>query len=394
MAEINLKKGFPYKPLGFNAHYYLGLIYEEAKKMDPAITEFKAYQKLTTSKDGKKEAQEHIDKLLALKGGAKEEVATAKDEKPEKSLPLPPKPYVYPIDELLAFMIEDTTVGDGRLMMDAINLFRESKYDEAMKKFKVVSLRNPKGILADDAIYNVGVCYMKLRLYENAENQFTQLSIAYPKSDLMPRADYLIGIAELERDQFPNAEKLFRKWIRTYPQHELLPLAYARLGDALAKQDLMKDGIEAYRAGLPFFKNSKQKLPVLFAIGENYQNIDNPSKAAEYFEEVLKTGGATDQSTYVHDAYLKLGDYYYQQKKYDKAKKYYEVMMGAFPSSADMSWAKFQIGNIYRQYGQLDSAITVYTELVRSNPESYWAKQAKWKLDDTIWQNEYKEVLQ
>ena len=114
--------------------------------------------------------------------------------------------------------------------------------------------------------------------------------------------------------------KSFLKWIRTYPKSNLLPHAYARLGDALVKQDMIKDGIEAYRAGLPFFKDDKSKLPVLFAVGENYDNIDLPVKAAEAFESVIATGKWVGQSEYIRDAYLKLGDYYYKMAQYDKAK--------------------------------------------------------------------------
>ncbi len=391
MAEYNLKRAFAFPSLGFNAHYYLGLIYEEQKKIDPGIGEFTIYKKMTKSAEGKKEAQRHIDLLLSMKG-ASPDTASAPAEEP-KMLPLPPKPYVYPIDDLLAFLIEDTTVGEGRIMMDAVNLYRNKNFDAALKKFKSVLLVNPKSPLADDATYNVGVCYMRLRLFENAENQFDQLSTAYALSPLLDKADYLKGIAELEKDKFGDAEKLFRKWIRTYPNSDLLPHAYTRLGDALVKQDLVKDGIEAYRAGLPFFKTEKEKLPVLFAIGENYQNIDNPAKAAEYFEQITRLAKTAGLSPYVHDAYLKLGDYYYGEKKWDKAQQNYEIMIGSFPSSQDLPWAKFQMGNIYRHKDLYDSAIQAYTELIRNYPDEYWAKQARWKLDDTVWQNEYRDVI-
>ena len=385
MAAFNFSKALDFDELGFNSHFYLGLIYENQHKIRQAIKHFRAYIKLTKSIAGKKEAQRHINRLSGKK------TSVAKTRVPT---PLPSKPFVYRIDELLAFLIEDTTIGDGRIMMDAINLFRKGKYDAAMKKFKTVVLHNPKGVLADDAIYNVGICYMKLKLYKNAQNQFEQVITAYPKSRLVPKAEYLKGVAELEKDEFSNAEKIFRKWIRHYPKNKLLGYAYARLGNALVKQDMIKDGIDAYRAGLPFFKSNKSKIPVLFAIGENYENIDNPSKAASYFEETIKTGKPLGLSRYVHDSYLKLGDYYYKRKNYNKARHYYDVMMGTYPNSTGLAWAKFQTGNIYRHNNVLDSAIYAYKELIQEYPDNYWARQAKWKLDDTIWQNEYKEILQ
>lgn len=383
MAEINFKKGFRFPELGFNGHFYLGLIYEEQNKVKPAIREFRAYKRMTKSAAGKKEAQEHIDRLLAMKDS----------EKPPVMRPLPTKPYTVKIDEMLSFIIDDTTIGDGRIMMEAINLFRQGKYDQALKKFKSVSIRNPRGILADDAVYNTGICYMMLKLYDNAQNQFDQLSTAFPGTTLLDRGEYLKGICELEKDEFKNAEKLFRKWIRSFPKSPLLPHAYARLGDALTKQDMIKDGIDAYRASLPFFKEEKDKLPVIFAIGENYQNIDNGARAADYFEDIISLRKTVGPSIYVHDAYLKQGDYFYTRNNHKKAMDYYNMMIEMFPESEHQPWARFQTANIYRHRGDYRNAIELYTEIIKNYPDSYWARQARWKKDDTVWQNDYQEVL-
>jgi hypothetical protein len=34
-----------------------------------------------------------------------------------------------------------------------------------------------------------------------------------------------------------------------------------------------------------------------------------------------------------------------------------------------------------------------YKRVIDNYPESYWASQAKWKREDTIWKKEYEEVL-
>ncbi len=400
MAEINFKKSYSFPEFGFNSHFYLGLIFEKTNKIDPAINHFKEYVKLTKSTSGKREALLHINKLLKKakyvtikETNNRRDTYNREDTYSKKTLPL--KPVVYSIDDLLSFTIEDTTIGDGRLMMNAVNLFRSGKYEEALRTFKTVLLRSPQGILADDAIYNIGICYMKLKLYDNAQNQFNQLSTTHPNSKLIPRAEYIKGIAELEKDEYATAEKIFRKWIRSsYPKKGLLAHAYGRLGDALVKQDKIKDGIDAYKASLPFLKTGKSKLPVLFAIGENYENLGNESKASSYYEKVINIGSKIGLSTYVHDSYLKMGDYLYRNKKYDKSKYYYDKFMGTYLESKDIPWAKFQIGNIYRNKNLLDSAVIAYKNLIIEYPESYWTEQAKWKLDDTIWQNEYGEILQ
>jgi hypothetical protein len=36
----------------------------------------------------------------------------------------------------------------------------------------------------------------------------------------------------------------------------------------------------------------------------------------------------------------------------------------------------------------------MYKELIAGHADDYWAKQARWKLDDAVWENEYKTILQ
>jgi outer membrane protein assembly factor BamD (BamD/ComL family) len=51
------------------------------------------------------------------------------------------------------------------------------------------------------------------------------------------------------------------------------------------------------------------------------------------------------------------------------------------------------MGGIYKNEKHFDKAIAAFNELIERYPDDYWARQAQWKKDDTVWENEYGAVL-
>lgn len=85
-AEFNLKRSFDYPELGYNAHYYLSLIYKKQNKKKQEITELKEYIKGTPSADGKKMAQARIDELEGKGVQTKETAVSSSSVKSSSSV--------------------------------------------------------------------------------------------------------------------------------------------------------------------------------------------------------------------------------------------------------------------------------------------------------------------
>lgn len=62
-AEYNLKNSFDFPELGYNAHYYLSLIYKKENKKDLEKAELEAYVKLSTNKSAVEKAKARIAEL-------------------------------------------------------------------------------------------------------------------------------------------------------------------------------------------------------------------------------------------------------------------------------------------------------------------------------------------
>lgn len=80
-AEYNLKRAFAYPELGYNAHYYLSLIYKKRGNAKAEAKELKEYVKLTPNAQAKAKAEGRIAELEG--GKAKAEKAGGKVAAPE-----------------------------------------------------------------------------------------------------------------------------------------------------------------------------------------------------------------------------------------------------------------------------------------------------------------------
>ena len=83
----------------------------------------------------------------------------------------------------------------------------------------------------------------------------------------------------------------------------------------------------------------------------------------------------------------------YKTKDYEGALNQYTHVIRKYPAFQETPWGLFQIGSIYKNLKRYQDAIDTFKDLIRKYPEDYWAKQARWKMEDTIWENEYQAVL-
>lgn len=397
MAIINFKKGLNYRELGINAHFYLGKIYGEKQNYGMAISHLLKYIQKSNYDAGKAEARELIEKYRNMGGNAVLDAVAPGYEKTMKNADSSnfsePLGLEVRIDSLLAMITIDTLTDAGRKLLNGIHLFGEGKYDEAIKEFKRVMSANPTGSIPVYCLYNSGICYFKLNLFKDAENQFQQILERFPEHTLAPNALFLNGVVSLQKSESANAEKIFRKFIKENRSHKWLNLGWEKLGDAYTDLEQHRKAVDAYYQAVVTSVSNIDKVNSLFKQGRAYIEIENSSKAIECFNKVIEIGEKSKISNRVPDSYYRIADEYYKMKEYEKALEYYTKATRIYPDFLETPWGLFQIGSINKNLKKYAEAIETFKELIKKYPDDYWAREAKWKMEDAIWEYEYKSVL-
>jgi tetratricopeptide (TPR) repeat protein len=405
-AKTNFLKAIAYPDLGYNAHFYLGKIYGDEKKYSEAIRHLEAYMAKTTNEGGEREARELITRYRAALSDSTAQ-AHAADSAASVAYPLDLeaergiKATAYGsieiptdlMDSMLFMTVVDTLSDAGQKMLDGVREFKQGRFDKAVAEFKKVLIQYPNGAVAVQCMYNTGLCYYKMRLFKESENQFNQIIQRYPTHQLAARAAFLKAVSYLERKDSQRAEVLFRDYIRGYPKHAWVGKAYEKLGDAYIDLEKPKMAVDAYTQAAVNAQSADDQIFAQFKLGSTCLDIMNPAKALAAFQKVIELGEKNSIFIRVPDSYYKIADYYYQQKNYVKALDYYKKAAYQYKSYHETPWGLFQIGSIYKNLGKYQQAVDTYKQLIRDYKGDYWANQADWKLNDAVWENEYKAVL-
>ncbi len=387
MARINFQRGLSYGGGGHNGHYHLGEILIEKENYSDAVKHLRAFVSVTDDQAKKKRAMELIEKHR-VDASVVPATESLRAVDPQRYIPIEIR-----IDSLLSMKTVDTLTDVGQNLLGGIRLFKDGRFDDAILEFRKVLVENPNGPIAAHAIYNIGVCYYKLRLFSDAQDQFEQFLDRFANNEFAPKSMFLKTMSIQERSDYETAEKLWRQFIQKYRKHAWTALAYERLGDAYDHMAQERKAIDAYTSAINLGTNPSDKVTVNYKLGEVYSKLGNTTRAINSYNAAVTIGEENGVYLRVPDSYYKMADLHYQNRNFQQALSLYQRVTRKYPSFHETPWGIFQIGNIFRNLRQHENAIGKYKEVIEQFPDDYWARQAQWKLEDSIWEHEYRSVL-
>lgn len=194
-AEFNLKRSFDYPELGYNAHYYLSLIYKKQGEKSAEIAELKEYIRLTPNASAKEKAQARLNELEGKSTPkaepAEEKVAEApvvepplakeKEEEPKKEEPKKEESVAKEESSLEALKevkaeAEKQTEEKLPLSIESANiLFQQKDLPEALSYYKDLL---EKGLEEEDRAFvllQMGNIYRERRDFRLAVSRYREI---------------------------------------------------------------------------------------------------------------------------------------------------------------------------------------------------------------------------
>ncbi len=428
-ARYNFQKSFPYPDKGNNAHFYLGRIYEKTDKPMEAIQSFRTYIKGGASPEGKRQAEARIADLQAR--SPSKPTASVAPTAPTAPIPRPAVkpdsarqpdkakarvadsvapgikfPLIkvmnasgFPPDEGQRFFLPEPDKVGGREMEAALEAYREGRPESAIRQLRRIILDYAGSANAEAAALNLATIYLKLGLTDNAEVQVNDYLRASPATGGLFRehAEYLSSLTLLaDRDWVP-AEQILTglRQGKTYgPSEEALGIALVRVGEM--SRDSTK--LQAYLEKAEI----SSRLPhrqALFRqqLGFLHQQKDRLEPARKLYRSSLEQcGKAQADSAFLRTcslSRLRLADLEFSAKNWQTSLELYLDLLKIHPGFPESDWVHYQIANVYKSQKRYDLALNEYGRVIDNYPYSYWAAQAKWRREDTIWRKEFGEVI-
>jgi len=149
-----------------------------------------------------------LEEKLALETAAKE---------PEKTGTTEQTPVSSTTESTPSEMSHPVTMPPAEKYRQALQLYREKKYTEALKEFSTFVIDFPDHKLTPNAHYWIGEAYYDQKMFSKALLAFQRVIDRFPESPKASDALLKAGITYKASGDMPGAEKCFERLKKEYP---------------------------------------------------------------------------------------------------------------------------------------------------------------------------------
>lgn len=259
-------------------------------------------------------------------------------------------------------------------------------FDRAIKAFAEFDKLFPNSTKREKSQELLSDAYVYSNNFNEALTYLESKSYLTPKmKENYQHVAYLKGVELYNKRQYANAIVYFDKSL-AYPLNKEIELeSYYLKGEATSKNHQWGEAINAYAA--VFRLTSERSLTFVksrYGIGYAYFNTSDYKKAKEHFSKFLASGEAKNTAMY-GDAFLRLGDCHYFEKKYNDAIKQYKVAIDQKVGGAD--YAYYQLGLIYAITGKLEESDQSFAHLETNFVQSPYKVKASYNRARVAFEN-------
>ena len=237
----------------------------------------------------------------------------------------------------------DKSVGALLLAGDAYT--QSEKFEDASRAYQTLLEKFPDAppVKREEALYQLAQNYYRLGKFDKTSETLSNLISQYPNSSYTPDALYWRGYNEETNKNYEGAISGYMKVVEKYPSSKLAPEARQRL------------------AGIWFAQ-------------KKYEN------AANQFTELIL--GKSGNITIAENVYLWVGQYWGDNKKFEKALEIYSAYKEKFPHAK--TYGILQEAKVYRKKGDAGKAKSLYESIISKEDGKPYLDQILFGIGDCL----------
>jgi tetratricopeptide (TPR) repeat protein len=219
-------------------------------------------------------------------------------------------------------------------------LFNQDKYEETIENLEEL-ISEEEGRVDNkqraEAQYLLSRCWINLREYNKASKELEDLK-QYKTSNplIFEKSIFDLGLTYSIQGDKEKAILKFQEFIEKYPKSKLIESAHFKLSECLF--DLKK-----YKLVLNELEGIST-VDALYLKIKTFEQLGDQEGEIFALEELIKR---YPKNEFSQEAYFKLGNYYYNQKKYKEAVGEFSKVIEFFPSSDFITESYYWIGWSY-----------------------------------------------
>ncbi|MDP2301331.1 MAG: tetratricopeptide repeat protein [Ignavibacteria bacterium] len=250
-------------------------------------------------------------------------------------------------------------------IFDALNGIQYSyvargETEKAISLIDSYVMKNPQSVFSDQLFLKKGETFYSLRNYEKAKNSYKEFIAYFPKSKYIADAYYWVGKSARNLGAFEEAIFNFKTVFNTYTSNEIVPAAVIEMGNIYNSQKRYAETISLYDQALTRLKGTNRVPELMFMKAETYSLKGDFSSAYDLYDEIAIYYGT---NVFGEKSKLELGLIELKNKRYDKAVKNFQVIIGKKTDDIGAK-AQYYLGVALQEQNKTRDAITAYVRVL------------------------------
>ena len=253
--------------------------------------------------------------------------------------------------------------GDYAMFQVANSYYRSNRTFEAVSNFRRMLRIYPFSRLREQAQYNVAYIYLNTSNYSQAIEEFQTVINRYPGTDWAARSQYNIGDAYYNAGEYNSAIDAYKKVLDNYPRSRYIieainGIQYAQLSSggqdssSVILEDFLGDNPQSSTADRLRYRQAE----TVFQTGD-YEG------AVREFRQYLRV---TNSDALAPEAYSNLGESYRQLGQIDRAISSYQTIVDDYPGDGQVPSALTSLGLLYYEQGEYETSHGYFDQLLRT----------------------------
>ena len=270
----------------------------------------------------------------------------------------------------------DAVVGDALLDIAHVR-FNQKRYRDAAAAYEDFLHRYPTHARRLLALYQVGLCYLRLDRAGDAVDRWETLVRDSASAPLAERAWARAGDVYFQAERYGDARRCYEGLLAHFADSPAAGLASLRLAQCAYNAGDDAAAVGAFSTTLTRFPDTPIAKEAArgqeMALYRLSQRPDGAKVLAQLVED-------HPSSPFAADALFQIAKRAYQQKRWAEAAEGFRQVVSRFPGWSNADQAQFLLADAWAQAGSKDDARSAYEQFLSFFPQSELAPSARFRL--------------
>ncbi len=244
----------------------------------------------------------------------------------------------------------------------AVSLYNDKLYDLAHEQFRAFINQYPTSAQSIEARFYLGLTQLNLKKYDEARSTFQNFALSYSEHPKAPEAWYKVAESFLLMEKKQEAALAFERVKTFHPKNKLAPQSLLRAAE-IYEQINDRENLKRTLLTLIQEYSTNETLPARLKLSDIYVEEGKPEQA---IQEARVVWGASASAQLKAQSLLVLSKAFRALGYYTDALKSLTEIITKYPTTEISYQAQYEIGTVYKSYGNIDAARTSWEKLMNN----------------------------